>query len=479
MQLTDLTDLAALYSEPAQRDFVAFEQGDRQATMHELGRWMRPAAGALFDGTDDVVAISSPDVIEHTVAYLGALAAGRRPLLVDPGQPETVLDEAAERAGATVAVGRAVGDLPLRTLDDLLAGTPRERVERPGREPGALLLTSGSTDKPKIVVRSRSADFHASQNFRLGGLRLTRDDRYWLFAPYTGSPWAGIAWNVLVAGATVVVAPFRSESIDRFLLERRITSVYLGPTAVRLAHERDGLRGAGWDQLTSVLSGGERLDEPTAELMTKRWPGAVRIGYGSTEVTQVTMAPETEFLPRLGSVGLVIPLHQAMIADPGGDGAAPTGQEGEILMRGPDMYSGYLGEESAGEWYPSGDLGRFDEEGYLYVTGRATDVVQIGGNRVSTNEVTASLRSHPALANVAVMAFDDPRWTTRLEAFVVSVPGEQLEPDALTAWCQERMPGYKVPRVFHVLDELPQDSSGKLSRRTLQRMAEDAARTRG
>lgn len=470
MILRDLTDLVALYGE-VERDWVALEQDGRTATMAQLARWMGSAAAALVDGSDDVVAISTPDAIEHTVGFLGALAAGRRPMLVDSRHPDALLAEVVERAGATTTVGRELPGVERRTFEELTERPPTGRVRVPAETTGSLLLTSGSTGVPKIVVRSRAADLAAAHNFRLQRFPIAPDDRFWLSAPFTGSPYPGIVWGCLLARATVVFAALPEESIGDFLEEHRITATFLGPTATRLAYRRDGLEGSGWDRLRGILSGGEKLDEPTADLMMRRWPGAVYLGYGMTEVSQISVAPEAVLRERPGSVGQPLPLHQAKIVDVGGDESVAVGEEGEILVRGPDMFTAYLGEEAAGEWFRTGDLGRFDPDGYLYVTGRASNTVQVGGNRVSTEEVAATLRAHPEVANAAVIALDDPTWTTRLEAFVSLRRDGSTDAAALDIWARERLPAYKVPRAYRILDELPTESAGKISLRALYELA--------
>lgn len=461
MLLADLTDLVALYGEAPDGDWVALEQGSRRATMRDLRGWMESAAGALHDGSDDVVVVSTEDVVEHAVGYLGALAAGRRPLLVDPKHPQSLLQEMAGRAGATVAVGRTIAGLTSVSWDELTGGPSRERARVSPEHAGAILLTSGSTSEPKLVVRSRGADLAAAYNFRLARFPVMEGSRFWLFVPYTGSPWAGIAWNVLLARATVVVAPFQADDIGGFLAENTIAGTFLGATPTRLAYERDGLVGPGWGGLEAILSGGEKLDEPTAKIMLERWPNAVFIAYGATEVTQLTLSPLQDVIERPGTVGRPLPVHQAKIDE-----------AGELLMRGPDMFSGYLGEEPAGDWYRTGDLAHLDADGYVYITGRASNMVQIGGNRVSTEEVTAELRSHPAIANATVIALDDETWGARLEAFVVGA-GEDVDAAALDAWLRERLAAFKLPRRFHFLDEMPTESSGKVSLRTLRKLAED------
>jgi acyl-coenzyme A synthetase/AMP-(fatty) acid ligase len=130
-----------------------------------------------------------------------------------------------------------------------------------------------------------------------------------------------------------------------------------------------------------------------------------------------------------------------------------------------------VGQPPAGAWYRTGDLGRIDADGYLYITGRASSVVKVGGNRVSTEEVSAMLRAHDDVAQAAVIAQDDPTWTTRLVGFVVARAGAPLDATALRDWMAARQPAYKVPRAIHVLAELPVDSSGKLSLRRLEELA--------
>lgn len=471
MILRDLTDLVALLGDPAEPEWVALEQDGRTATIRQLAAWMGSSAAALADGSDDVVTVSTPDVIEHTVAFLGALAAGRRPMLVDPRHPQALLAEVVRRTGATVTVGRAVDGVERVGLEELTERPPVARLRRAPEAPGSLLLTSGSTGVPKIVVRPRGADLAAAGNFRLGWFPIEPGDRFWLSAPFTGSPYPGIVWSCLLARATVVFAPLPDAAIGEFLDEHRITSTFLGATAMRLAYQRDGLEGPGWDRLRGVLSGGEKLDEPTAELIMRRFPGALNLGYGMTEVSMVALAPEDVVRDRPGSVGRPLPLHQAKIVEIGGEEQLPLGEEGEILVRGPDMFVGYLGEDPAAEWFRTNDVGRFDDDGYLYLTGRASNIVQVGGNRVSTEEVTAVLRAYPEVGNAAVIALDDPVWTTRLEAFVAPRGGGSVDGGELDAWVRERLPAYKVPRRYHLLDELPTESAGKISQRRLRELA--------
>lgn len=174
-----------------------------------------------------------------------------------------------------------------------------------------------------------------------------------------------------------------------------------------------------------------------------------------------------EISERPGTVGRPIALRQVKIAPIDSDGAVATGAEGGVLVRGPDLFSGYQGGPPVGDWHRTGDRGWIDRDGYLYITGRDTAVVNVAGNRVSTEEIGAVLRSHPDVAQAAVIALQDPVRTNRLEAFAVLKPGRRLRDDEITSWLEQRVARYQIPRRITFLDDLPIDSSGKISLSTL------------
>jgi feruloyl-CoA synthase len=470
----DWTDLVLQLASPEQADWVALEQGDRKITITELADAMLAAAGTLA-GDDGVVAVSTGDAIAHCVAVLGAVAAGRTPMLIDSKQPEALLADVVRAAGATTLVGRSVPGRAALSYDDLVAGPPAPARSRAPDGIGSIFLTSGSTGTPKLVQRSRAADLHAAMCLRLAGFPIGLGDRHWLSVPYAGAPFLTLLMGSLLARATVVIAPFSRSSVDDLLRELRISSSYMVPTMLRLAAEHDGFDGPGWRGVRALMTGGEKLDRATADFLIERFPGRVYCAYGMTESPRLTQATLEEFLERPGTVGRTIPFRRAQIVEAGGSLPVGPDQEGEILVAGPDLFYGYIGQEPAGEWYRTGDVGRIDADGYLYVTGRASSVVKVGGNRVSTDEVEAVLRAHPEIAQAAVIAVEDRTWTNRLAGFVVAGGSHRLDEDSLRAWIGERQPAYKVPRTIHVLDELPVDSSGKLSLSALEAMAADPA----
>jgi fatty-acyl-CoA synthase len=456
-----------------QSDWVALEHDGRDITIKALAREMCAAAGAL-QHDDGVVAVSDPDPIAHTVAVLGAVAAGRTAMMVDPKQPDALLAQVVEAAGATTVIGREVTGIAHLGYDELRAGAPIVPVAQPPEHIGSILLTSGSTGIPKLVQRTRNADLHAAMCLRLAGFPIDPGDRHWLCVPYAAAPFLTLLMGSLLTRATVVIAPFDRAAVDSFLSEHRISSAYLVPTMLRLAREHAGLDGPGWRGLRALMTGGEQLDPATAEVLLAQFTQRVYCAYGMTEAPRLTQATFEEFAARPGTVGRTIPFRRVQIVEPGSESPMPAGEEGEVLVGGPDLFTGYLGDGPVGEWHHTGDLGRLDADDYLYITGRASSVVKVGGNRVSTEEVSAVLREHEAVAQAAVIALDDPTWTTRLEGFVVLRPGAVVGERELLDWLGTRQPAYKVPRVMHTLQELPVDSSGKVAQQTLHALASAA-----
>jgi acyl-coenzyme A synthetase/AMP-(fatty) acid ligase len=415
---------------------------------------------------------------------LGAIAAGRPALLIDFRQPDLVHSATLARAAVVATVGRHAEGIPHFTLEQLVEGpgSDEEWSPRPfdASSISTILMTSGTTGRPKLVLRSRLSDLHGALALRVADFDIRPGDRFWLPAPYAGSPFPGVVMAVLLARATLVVERFQASGAGDFLKESKITGAYLGPTMIRLASRHDGLLGPGWKQLTAILSGGEKLDDQTAQLMLDRFPDQLYVGYGCTEVTRITEATSDDLRKRPGTVGRPLPLRQVRIAEMGTQSSVPVGVEGEIFVRGADMYQGYLGEVPAGRWHRTGDLGYLDEDGYLFLTGRASSLVQVGGNRVSTEEVVAVLRGHPGIADAAVLAFDDQTWTTRLEAFVVPREANALVSNDLDKWLRQRLSSYKIPRVIHFLESMPVDrASGKLSTQALRDLAEGQKSTSG
>ena len=314
---TDWAGLVRELAAPGEPDWVALEADGRSLTIRGLADAMARAGAVLADG-DGVVAVRSADPLLHTVGVLGTVAAGRVAMLVDHRQPDDVVAEAMERAGATTLIGD--GGLSLRALGD---AEPADPVPADPAAPGSIFLTSGSTGRPKLVQRSRNADLHAAMCLRLAGFPIDLGDRHWMCVPYASAAFLTLTMGALLARATVVFAPFARDAVDAFLARERISSAYLVPTMLRLARERDGLDGPGWRGMRALMTGGEKLDQPTAEVLAERFAGRVFCAYGMTECPRLTQARFEEIVQRPGTVGRTIPFRHVRIAALDGRGDVP------------------------------------------------------------------------------------------------------------------------------------------------------------
>ncbi len=459
-QAEDWVDLVCSSAANQPATWVALEAGAIKVTGSELVRSMLSASTRLRSSAGPV-AVCTPDPIVHAVAVLGGLAAGRPVILIDAKHPAPTAVDAVYRGGATTIVGAALGEAEFVAGDALLGNDLLAPVRRPPTAHGTTFLTSGSTGSPKLVERSRGADLHGAMCVRLSGFPLGPGDRHWLSVPHASAAWITLVMGSLLVGATTVFAPFHAEIAEDFIREEQISSGYFVPTMLRLARSATGLDGPGWLSLRALMTGGEKLDDATQDDLARLFGTRLFMGYGMTEAPRVCQADPVDLRTHPGTVGRPTPLREIRIAAGDGEESMPCGEEGSILVRGPDLFRGYTGEAPSGSWHRTGDVGLVDADGYLYVTGRATRMLSIGGNRVSLDEIEAILRRHAAVRHVAAVAIDDPVWTYRVEAFLVLSDG--VDAAGVEAWLRDRVAAYKVPRRFTVLDQLPVDASGKVS----------------
>jgi acyl-CoA synthetase (AMP-forming)/AMP-acid ligase II len=196
--------------------------------------------------------------------------------------------------------------------------------------------------------------------------------------------------------------------------------------------------------------------------------------YGLTEtVSGDTFNDAGHVLAKVGSVGRpVVHLRVRVVDEQGSE--VPPGQLGEITLSGPKVFTGYWRDEEATAkvlrdgWFHTGDIGRVDEDGYLYVEDRKKDMIVSGGENIATPEVERVLYEHPDVVEAAVVGMPHERWGEVPKAFVVRRPGSAVDAAELTAHCRERLAKFKVPAAIEFLDELPRTPSGKVLKRDLR-----------
>jgi malonyl-CoA/methylmalonyl-CoA synthetase len=262
-----------------------------------------------------------------------------------------------------------------------------------------------------------------------------------------------------------VFSRFDPAALTGAIREHRATVVFAVPAMYERLHAWDGIGDADLSSLRLAVSGSAPLPAALAERVAE-WLGRPPLErYGSTEagldVSNLYDGPR-----RPGRVGWALPGIEVRL----------DGEDGEILVRGPQVFDGYWRRADATAealtddgWFRTGDLGRLDDEdGSLEITGRSKELIISGGLNVYPREVEAALEDHPAVAQVAVAGVPSERWGEEVVAFVV--PSGDLDGDALIAHCRERLSAYKCPKRVVALDELPVNRMGKVRRDALAEM---------
>ncbi|HEY1597668.1 MAG TPA: o-succinylbenzoate--CoA ligase [Thermoleophilaceae bacterium] len=340
-------------------------------------------------------------------------------------------------------------------VEEPLAGDEADVELRTRVEPDAehsVIYTSGTTGTPTAVSlthRNHTASALASA-WNLG---VDPEDRWLCVLPLFHVGGLAILLRSAIYGtAAVVHEGFDAGRVARALGAGEITVASLVPTMLRRLVEA-GLETA--PALRAVLLGGGPVPRDLLEWSTERGLPVLQT-YGMTQTSsQIATLTASEAVQKTGSAGRPLPGVELSISD-----------EGEILVRGEMVSPGAL-DPGDGRLH-TGDRGRLDTEGFLWVEGRLTDVIVTGGENVACAEVERALEEHPAVVEAAVAGTPDREWGELVTAYVV-LDGGELDEQALIAHCRERLAGYKVPRVLHVVDALPRNAAGKLLRRELLR----------
>lgn len=356
-----------------------------------------------------------------------------------------------------------------------------------GDEVAVLLYTSGTSGKPKGVMLT-----HDNLRSNIAQIRrharLTSADVFLAVLPqFHSSGFTLLTLLPLTIGAKVVyTARFVPAQIVRLFRQHKPTlfmgvpSMYNALLSVKQASPED------FASLRLAVSGGEPLPQAIAERVMERLGVRINEGYGLTETSPVTnwCIPE-EYRAR--SVGRAVPDLSTLIVDPATDGELCPGAEGEIRFRGPNVMKGYYrlpditaaAFDSRG-YFRTGDLGRLDREGFLYITGRLKDLIIIAGENVAPREIEEVLNRAPGVGeSVVVGQMDESRGEVPI-AFVEPAEGAaigSLDASALRAHCREFLAPFKVPREVRIVEKLPRNPTGKVLRRELKEWAKQKQST--
>jgi acyl-CoA synthetase (AMP-forming)/AMP-acid ligase II len=491
-------------------DGEAFTYLDRTWTWAEWNDRVRRLAGALKSlgvGRGDVVSFldkNHPACVELSFA---AASLGAANAIINFRLAGDEVDYAVNDSGAKVLlVGSELMPLidkirdKLSSVEKIIMVTPdggagdeyealladSEPVDRdPEVEPDDVCLvmySSGTTGRPKGIALTQAnmvahtLNAHEGMAFDAGDKSMVSmplfhvgGSSYVLFGIHDGIP------SVMTRdpdGASLAGAIMKGAN-RTFLVPAVLAQVLQsGDDAIKL-----------FGSLKSYSYGASPMPLPLLRAALKAWPDTEFIQvYGLTEVGGVIthLMPEAhrdEAHPeRLVSAGQCIPGAEVRVVDPNTLEDVPTGQHGELWFRTPQLMKGYLNQpEATAEvitedgWFRTGDLGKVDEDGFVYVEDRLKDMIISGGENIYSPEVERVLAGHPSVMEVAIIGVPDERWGETVKAVVALNPGAEATEEELIAWCREQLAHFKCPKSVDILEALPRNPTGKILKRDLRR----------
>ncbi|MBT2505381.1 4-coumarate--CoA ligase family protein [Streptomyces sp. ISL-98] len=476
----------------------------RQLDLHHR----RIAAGLAHAGLrqGDVLALHSPNTIAFPAAFFGATRAGASVTTVHPLSTAeefakqlrdssarwivtispllSVARRAAEMVGGIEEIFVCDRDPAEahRSLLDMLASTdapdPQITID-PAEDTAALPYSSGTTGVPKgVMLTHRSIATNLAQLYPF--IPVGPGDRILAVLPFFHIYGLTALMNApLRGGATVVVLP-RFE-LDQFLAaveKHRITGLYVAPPIVLALAKHPAVANYDLSSLDYIVSAAAPLDAQLAQACSRRLglPPVLQ-AYGMTELSPGThVVPVGARNPPPGAVGKLLPSTEMRILsldDPTKE--LGVGEEGEVAVRGPQVMKGYLGRPDATAamiddegWVHTGDIGRTDADGWLFVVDRVKELIKYKGFQVAPAELEALLLTHEAVADAAVIGVYDEDGNEVPKAYVVRQPSAQLTEDDVMAYVAQRVAPYKKVRRVEFVDGVPRAASGKILRRELR-----------
>jgi len=417
-----------------------------------------------------------PEEVRYLLEDAGAKVVITLPLLAP------VLAAAADgidscRHVLVIGESDAAGTSDISPLIDRALPT-EQIVDRVDDDLAVLLYTSGTTGKPKGVMQTHANILSNARSVlqlapdfepgRIGLAVLPLSHSYGILMMNLGA----------LLGAIGVILPwFEVEPVYQNIERYRVDNIAMVPTMMTYMLNFPDRERYDTSSLETIASGGAALPEPVRLEMERVFGVRVKDGYGMSECTTSVCGYHDEEPHRPGSVGRAIPDVELKIAD-AHDNALPPGEEGEICIRGPNVMKGYWRQPDAtvqalrGGWMHSGDLGKLDEDGYLFITGRLKDLIIKGGENISPNEIEEVIHRHPAVSDVAVIGVPDTTYGENIWALVVPAHDRSVTEDELKAHIAGHLAKFKVPTRIIFRDDLPKTHSGKVMKTELRREAE-------
>jgi acyl-CoA synthetase (AMP-forming)/AMP-acid ligase II len=506
MRLHDYLDRQA--AELPDYDFAV--QGQRRMSYREAQAEANRLANALLGSglrPGDRIAYLSKNSIEFALMYYGASKAGVVPVPLNyrlsPPEWAYIINDAEAKlliAGGELAAACQPVCPQLKFVKRcIVVGAPVEGWQDYQEWVGAFpttapdssvnedddvyqMYTSGTTGHPKGAVLTHKA---VSANVRQveGALTLGPGDRYLIVAPiYHAAAAISLFEVVHKGGCCFIQEDFIPPEVVRALSEEKIAGALLVPAMIQacLVMVPDVAQRQ-YNDLKYIVYGASPIAEQTLRAAMQAFKCDFLQGYGMTELTAVTsfLMPDdhraalADKPQLLVSAGRPLPDTEVRVVDEN-DSDVPTGQIGEIIVRGPQVMRGYWNlpeattEALKGGWMHTGDAGVLDEEGYIYIQDRVKDMIVSGAENVYPRVVEEVLFQHSAIADAAVIGVPDQTWGETVKAILVLKPGTAASADEIMEFCRDKLGGFERPRSVDFVEALPRNASGKVLKRELR-----------
>lgn len=443
---------------------------------------VRNAAAALRAhgiGAGNVVAVILPNRLELVVIMFAAWRLGAAVTPVNPGLTDAEARHQIEDSGATVVIAEgahALGTLDLAALAEPSgAGRDTPAASAPAPDSLALIIyTSGTTGRPKGVMLDH-ANVAAMCRMIIDGLGLDESDHSLLVLPlfHVNGIVVSVLSPLLAGGRATVAGRFSASTF--FASVERVRPTYFSavPAIYAMLVALPAEVRPDTSSLRRVICGAAPMPAELIARFEDRFGVPVVEGYGLSEGTCASTLNPPGGPRKPGTVGLPLPGQTVAVMDGEGN-LLDDGSAGEVVVRGPNVMRGYLGlpDETARTvvdgWLHTGDVGRFDADGYLVLVDRIKDLIIRGGENIYPKEIENVLHSHPAVLEAAVVGAADPVLGEVPVAHVVPLPGAEVTADELIEHCRGSLACVKVPVTVSLTDALPRNPVGKIDKRRLR-----------
>ncbi|HEU0196263.1 MAG TPA: AMP-binding protein [Nevskiaceae bacterium] len=482
-------------------DALAIVDGDRRLTYGQWFEDIRKLAGGLgslgVEHGDHVVAILQNRLemasLHWACQFLGAIAtplnwrakseqvdycveiSDAKVVIFEDASAVAVAASAATEKRPRVAVSPGTGGI--LAFAELMQAQPTKRLLNARADDWSLMLfTSGTTGNPKGVPRRHhqeraAAMAHVAQNlYRRGECTLG------VMPLYHTMGVRSLLSMALINGCFVCVHKFDVPAVLAAIETEKITNLYLVPTLYHDIVEHPQLATTDISSVRKLGFAGASMNDGLLKRLQEVFKPELFVNhYGSSEIYTCTINPKAPQKPgSAGKAGLNQRIRVVHLGARDGDDRTQVGEEGQIVadLRGDEAFEGYWKRPDAdaksmfGDWFVTGDMGYFDADGDLYVTGRVDDMIVSGGENISPTDIESLLSLHPAVDEVAVVGLPDARWGQRVTAFIKRK--QPIEADELDRYCLDSsLPDYKRPRQYVFVEALPKSPVGKILRRVI------------